>query len=856
MLNQRSAGLLEMRTLLNERTRQLFDFGFLKQYRNKPVRRSPRLSIYVIGDASEAFARSSVRTVLREVHAELLRAYGPIFETFREGFDRALSVIPIIWMPHPADTFGGRHPLANRCEEAAIIESIQGVRRWAETVPRGKRCIPQLIINSRVTDNAVLSVWDSIRQTRDFLNFQMRNDLASDPWLRRTATATRGDDFFASFSCHEISFPAEKAREYLANRYARHSLERLEKGDQDALPDVSGEPIEPPPIDELVREPGERLGAETGRAADAMKRRVLGQVVASAQTSVDQVEASFDDAFEAQLLENIHRQWQNFTRRRGEMDDMVDALRRDTSSSLAETLEVVARAGDRLIEEHASKGGLRRAYAGFGELHSLARDQLRGREGERLRTESICLDHRIPQTKSVGATRQGVLDAGRQKPDWSAMKTGLLIWGLMSPVLGAPIAWATAKALELDKSPGVAEFILGPLGPIVGGLLLFLPVFFVLRRHMNQHVEALREAIERMGDAVHRVVDGGANALAGAPSIRSFMQARLVHTGALATRSYARQVYERVLQDLQLAGRLRRSVDLQRDVLMRHAEDLGVQLTMSDIDDEQGEDDLSRLFDARSPLPMDELIEPDQLVDYYGRRIGGEREVDEMLERFIEEVGGFDNWRKVASLSDTQRILRYARTQFDELVEHPISEQFLFEDEVRERLMAFVLANYPNIGFGAKFAGYEGLDPDGVDVLAQTALVLHPGLESVFEEARRDPDAPTRMQTLEVRTAPVAPNAAFMLSLVQGIRPHSVRNLRRFESFHHRAQMPDDRTFPLSGESRKHWESAPINHLTGYDGVGESIYRNVSSIVERLDPPAAGSSDRASKRGAQEGEDG
>ena len=124
-----------------------------------------------------------MRSLLREIHAELLRAYGPIFENFREGFDRSLCVIPILWMPHPADAFGGLHPMENRCEEAAIIESIQGIRRWVETVPRGTRCIPQVIINSRVTDNAVLSRREAVRQTRDFMNFQIRNDLSREAWL-------------------------------------------------------------------------------------------------------------------------------------------------------------------------------------------------------------------------------------------------------------------------------------------------------------------------------------------------------------------------------------------------------------------------------------------------------------------------------------------------------------------------------------------------------------------------------------------------------------------------------------------------------------------------------------------------
>jgi len=846
--NQRSPGLLELRSLLNAQARELYGFSFLKEYRVKPARRAPRLTVFVVGDVSEAFSRGSMRTILREVHAELLRAYGPIFETFREGFDRALSVVPILWMPHPADSFGGKYPIENRGEEAAIIESIQGVRRWVESVPRGKRCIPQVVINSRVTDNAVLSIWDSVRETRDFLNFQIRSDLAGDKWLRRTATAARGDDLFASFSCHEIAFPAEKAREYLANRLARQSLARIKMGELGPLPDVSDAPIAPPEVADLVEQPERSLARDTGRAADAMATKILGRVTVNADTRGQLVEARFDEAFEQALRADIYREWRDFTRRRGQMDAMVDTLRRDTSAALGKTLGVVKEVGDRLIDKHASKGGLKRAYAGFEELHEIGRDHLRKREATRHDSEAICLKHRIPSTRALSTTREQVLEAGLHKPDNDPMKLGLLIWAIMAPVLGAPLAWALAEGLGLDQNPGVAEFILGPLGPLVGGLLLFLPVFWLLRHHMKKHVEALGEAVKQMSEAARRVVDGGDNPLARAPSIRSFMQARLVHTGSLATRNYAGQVYERVLRDLSHAGRLRRSVDLQNDLLMRRAENLGVQFGMveSQSDASAPSDDLSRLFDSQSRMPRDLLVSPQNLVDYYHGHVGGIREIDAMLEQFIKAVGGFENWRKAASLADGERIMEFMREQFEEIVQEPISRQFDFADELRERLVEFIVTNSPNIGFGAKFMGYEGLDPDGVNILAQTTVVVHPGLESVLDAARRAADAPAQLQNVGIQVADIQPNAAYMLSLVQGIRPHSLRNLRRFESFHHRAQMPDDRTFPLSGERRQSWESRPINQLTGYESLQKSINRDVlyhareleSSAQQAVTPPA------------------
>jgi hypothetical protein len=94
----------------------------------------------------------------------------------------------------------------------------------------------------------------------------------------------------------------------------------------------------------------------------------------------------------------------------------------------------------------------------------------------------------------------------------------------------------------------------------------------------------------------------------------------------------------------------------------------------------------------------------------------------------------------------------------------------------------------------------------------------------VFEDARRRQGAPPTTETLQVLTPEVRPNAAYMLSLVQGIRAHSVRNLRRFESFHDRVHMPDDRTFPLAQEEEL--GPAPLNHLSGYSDLGPRLRKS------------------------------
>lgn len=830
--DDRPHGLLEFRRVLNEETRHLFQFGFLSQYRHRPTRRPPRLTIYVVGDVGEPFVRTSMRSLLREIHAELLRAYAPIFESFREGFDRSLAILPILWMPHPADAFGGLHPLENRCEEAAIIESIQGIRRWVETVPHGTRCIPQVMINSRITDNAVLSRRDAIRQTRDFMTFQIRNDLSREAWLRRTVVGPSGDDFFASFSCHEVEFPAERAREYLANRFARDMIRQIKRGDPGELPEIEQEPLEPPDVQELLHEPTGRIRKQTRKAADTTGHMVEERAEVSPVVGADELTRAFDEGFEEELLKQIFAQWRQLTRARGDMDGMMDALRRETSEHLGQTLGLVHKTGNDLIDTHASRGGLKASQAGFHQLEGITREHLMASEELRQRSEELCRRHRIPQTSPIGKAREAVVDAAELKPDHRAMRFGLLVWALIVPGIGAPMAYTLAKATGLHRAPNVAEFILGPLGPLVGGLVLFLPAYFLLRRHMGQILERINARIEDLAQTAREVVEGAGSSFGGSPSIRSFIEARLHMTASLNSRNFALRVHERVNQDAQLAHRLSRSIDIQEDVLARRAEDLGVRAQMmqgTGLEDE--DDDVSRLFSTRDGQILDFLVRPVQLQRHYRRRYGDEKERRAMVPVFIEEVGGFSQWRKHACMSDTERILRYARTLFEEVVSKPVAQQYAFEEDIGESLQMFVASYYSNMGFGAKFSGYEGLDPDGVQVLCEAALVIHPELRRVFEEARRQPGAKPFTETLQILETEIIPNAAYMLSFAQGIRPNSLRNLMRFESYHDRVSLPDDRTFPMSGDPDEDEEHRrPINHLTGFEALRRDLNERVLEL--------------------------
>ncbi|HET9765847.1 MAG TPA: hypothetical protein VFS60_03310, partial [Thermoanaerobaculia bacterium] len=811
--------LAPLREALNRQVRDLYDFRFLADYRQRPTRQPPRLTVYVVGDMSEAFSREVMRHVLRELHAELLRAFTPIFESYRVGFDHCLCVTPILWMPHPADPFEGTKTVVSRCEEAAIIDAIHGIRRWVECVlPAGRRSISQIFVNSRVTDTSTLSLADALRQTRDFVSFQIRNDLSQNEWLRQTSMSAGGDDLFASFSCYEIDFPALRSREYLANRLARECLAALKQGEHRRI--ESRDAPQPPTLEKLTEEARSRLGEVTRRAGNELAQRVEERCRVDRRTPAGLVLRRFDERFEAELVNEVWATWSELTGRLGRVDAAVNDLRLDTSRLVGNALAEVRSFADDAITRYAGEAGLKAVQAALDQLRMKTQEELLLQEKLRRKQEDLCDRHRIPVLAQLTMARSRVRLAAERKPDLDPIHLGLLVWALLSFVLGAPLAGAVAYLLDLHLRPNWLEWLLGPAGGLTGGLVLWGAAWLALRWYERRRFAALKNAIAAMAEQVRSFFWGGGEPpeRERTPSVRSFLESRLELTGAVATRGFAATVFERVLGDASLVYRLVRSLDIQMGLLGRQSESLGVQATMGHGGGKR--EDLSGLFDSRNRAPADRLIDPEMLHRFFQRRVGDE--VSRELAPLIAEAGSFTAWREQACLTDSERILRHCRTRFEDLVSEPIANHDFFADTVGQRLVRFVSAVYPNLGFGAGFKGYEGLDPDNVRLIADATLVIHSGLQDLFREAQRalKQERPVA-GTLDRLSDGVRPNAAYMLSLVQGIRVHSVRNLRRFESFHNRATMPDDRTFPLTPEPQP--PHSAVNPLTGYRDIGSAL---------------------------------
>ena len=145
-------------------------------------------------------------------------------------------------------------------------------------------------------------------------------------------------------------------------------IRQVRRGDVGELPELDEEPLEPPDVPELLSAPTARTRKQTRRAADTTELSVEERVSLTHTSDAQSLMRAYNEEFEEEILGQITDQWRRLTRSRGDMDGMMDDLRRETSGALADTMGVVRRHSDELIETHAARGGLKSTQAGFQQL--------------------------------------------------------------------------------------------------------------------------------------------------------------------------------------------------------------------------------------------------------------------------------------------------------------------------------------------------------------------------------------------------------------------------------------------------------------------------------------------------------
>jgi hypothetical protein len=860
----KSSQLDALRMAVTDAARDLYDFQYLLKYRGRAARQAPRLTVFVVGDVREPFVRSTLQPVLGTLHDALRRSLTPLFRSSRVGFERPICVEPILWMPHAADAARGRSTESPVLEEAAIIEAVQNVRRWAESVPLGQRSVGQIFVNSTLTDFAVMTEQDAARQTGDFISFQIRNDFSGDEYIR-TALAGQGvDDIFATFTCHQIDFPAERARDYLANRLAREGLGLLRSDPDDGTSSGTRPPeeVQTKPL-EVYAEPSylkQVADLAAGLNAVASPRTHSIDVTKRAQ----ELARAFGRGFEATLYEKVVTGWESLVLDDGGFDQDVVSLRQAASRELKRANEATRRYADTLITDNAGRGagGLHEAISG---IRATQRDRLSNlREAERTRIgqEQQCVQETIPDSAVLAARRADVVEAVRKKPDLGPMRVAVLLTLVMGFALGAPIPYLVARSAELHIEPDWKDAIVGYGGWLIGALVVLLPVWLLMRRHLrkrtNHVIEAgnglqtaavrlvsptaalnLAELIEKPGDKGPQQAPSAMASNGPARSIQSFLGARHRMTRTLAERGLALRAFQQTDRDKALADRILRSLDIQLERLRAGAEALSVHFRNtagSPSPKAEVDHDVSSLFLTRHGGLVDRLAAPEQLLNRYRREVGRMADLEPRLPDIIKAADGFARWRTEASLWDTERILDFGRAAFDDMVSSPVAAQAFLVEEVSRNLASFADRHHANVTFGARFSGLEGFDTNGHRIVADSTLVLNRALQSLFDDFRREDNGASfkRANAMTPLSADILPNSAFMLSLVQGLRSDSIRNLQRFELATPRRIEDLD---PIAGRYHGVKVEPAVTPLTGQQAVRDGVYDHIVAAYGRTPAP-------------------
>ena len=826
-----SPGMLRLREKLNQAVHRVYHIDYLRQYRVQETRRPPRLTVFVLADMGDPFARCVTKEATRELHAELHRCLGPIFDDYTSGVNRSLVIIPILSMPHPADAFGGAHLVQNRYEEASILEAVHGFRRWVDGIPQGTRAIPQLFVNGRVTDNATLSLNDAVEQTRDFLSLCMHHRIGQDPFLTTVVCGTADASSFSTFACYTLDAPTRRCREYMASRLGRSGLECIVEGQPECEHPAIESGVEIPDGAALAAAPEGEMCKRLEQKANELSGHVtsLGEPFAK-ETSPDEMLRTYSPEFLVGLKRQIVAVLRDAERSGGVMDQQIDRVRRDTTGSWLESDRRLQHNSNRYVRKHLVQAGLRRLLVAFKTQSAQFNNHLSGKERSRRDQEREVSRQRSLDDAGVTAAHTWLTGAIEEKPEWKPIEFGHRYALFLAVGYSLPIALFIVGTLDGAR---MSPLVRVPIITAATGFLalgLWLLTKWLLGRHVKEILEKIQAAVDGLARATVQVVVGEQGPTV---SIFSFMKARLHLATALATKGFAQLVAERSLRDGWLVTRMLRSVEAQRLSLTRYAEELGVRPALQPrLRSASGEDDIRDLFSPRTGRDAVHLIKVEQVQEAYDNQFPNPQSLQHALGGMIQASDGFENWRGQALLADTDRILEYGRGVFSEVVTEPQIALPDFDAVAADRIVHFVRQYYANTGFGAEFTGRKGLDPQGIVLTADNTLVYPESMQPHITSAEKL-DSSTRsgegkkgnlLNMMSMLRVKVNPGRVYLTSIAQGIAGHCIANLMRYESFLQRAYMPDGSSFPLTGDFSDAQSVKPVNRLHGQDELKAEFF--------------------------------
>jgi hypothetical protein len=797
--------LRELRQQLRRLVQRLLDVGFLSSVSERSVGKSPRLQVFIAADLGEPVVRATLVDVISAMHAEFIHAFRAVFKEYRGGFERNLSIIPLLWYPNPsaAEPKDPRETedfvRAVRHEEASMLQAVLDLRRAVFRAASRERFVPTVYVSSRVTDGGVLSVQESVQQTHDFIHLCARSDMGKDDWLRSVLMGPYGRDAFGTFGCVELDLPVDRIREYFAGRLARMVMGEL----LDDSVEQRAELVDPArdgqraALEARLDTSAEGVHAELGSACERLARKAVAgyEPVEEDPDPVD-VLAQHADAKGEEVSRVILGGWHESVAPGCTMDLLMQDLRVEARG--------VAREATRLVRERSDEtvASVARGKALNSPVLRLA--AFAGLESKRVEEQTEALD----DAQALALAEQLPDPLRAILPAFAAVRTAAEAvprrpWLRAAEVAMAPLGFALAAvagyALSLRNGwylqPGIAEVLATRVLPWLGALGAVALTHAVLEWHRRRRTAGMRAAMEEAVEAVRRVVMGARN------SIQSFLDARISFLVASIRRGVAARSAEQAHVDAQLARRLKAGAEAAERDLRRHAEVLGVHAEGPCSFGQPPVDGLERLVEqpgrARSAL-----LDPEAVLGYWHDRLGPPSSQRTFMPGVLALAAPVAGWRSGEWFARREQLLGFGRQHFAELLDEQVCEHPRFAGALGQRVDAVARRSAAQLGFPGYLKGSEGLDDDGVLILAEADLVLRPRLAALLPEGRSD---------IRVRTVPVRTHAAYLLTLAQGVAP-------QLPLMHRRHMGHYDNAFVWKGDE------PPAHILTGMEEGVKSLY--------------------------------
>ncbi len=771
---QRPLSWRHLHQTLREIVARLIDVSFLTRTSERSVGRPPRVQIFVVGDLGEPFLRASLEELLTVMHAELLRTFRAVFKEFRGGFARNLSIVPVLWYPNagfsePKQAREAKHyVVAARHEEAAVQDALLRLRRHIFRLPNHERFVPMVYLCSRVNDAGVVSLRESVLQTHDFLSMCTRSAMGADDWLRLMMIGPHGRDPFGTFGCIELDLPMDRVREYLASRLARLTLGEL-------LHAKTGEEA-PDPTEAAEREALERPLVEATEAANKQLEGECGGLARRASAGLgehdddpDAVLGAYSGGRAQSVAQTIQSGWAPIVAQGCTMDRNMDELRRAAKTVTQEGVAHLRERSDAVIADvtrgHPLAGPLRRLE------NSAAAERARLTEAtqEMTSAQQAAFEEQLPKPEErMKRAFEAVRAEAERVPRVPPIELAHVVLAPFALAASSVLAIALSLKLELNRSPGVLEFVLVRVVPwagVVGALALFR---WLLARYRQSSLDAMNDAM------VAAKAEAEAIVVARTDSIQSFLQKRVDYLMSAVQRGVAGRCDEQARLDVAHGRRLRLAAEHAERDMRRHSEALGVRTTGDATFDSPPQDEFRELLypPGREHVA---LLEGDSVLGYFTDTLGPPAAQRALVPLLTERAAPDGRWRDGVWFSSRSDLLGPGRARFSALLSPDIFAHPRFRAAIEERVRVVTEQSAAQLGLPGYVQGAEGLDDDGVLFLAASDLVMPPELAKMLPRIRSD---------IEVRVAPVRRNAGYLLTLVQGMDPQLPLIHRRHLSFH------------------------------------------------------------------------